>query len=367
MTRILLVVAILIAGPAMVSGQLTFRGEYLVVVPTAWIHQERSFPPPIFRAEIPVDQRREGIDAVMLMTRVHKTDRGEIEFRGGQRVGSNVDLLPDNGSFWLKLRFNDSDDLNRRLGDFAVPKVYGLNFASKLANPSVIEMLISHGTDAWNVNTWDGEGSTPLHYAAENAVHPRVLEALLTAGADPDTRNRDNLTPLQVAEQTGNTVAVGALRRWAEQQRVERERLAAAERTEAERERQERELEMLRLQLAIAQAAAAATAGVEADAPPTPLPAVAGPGCLIPGYPNPTNLASLGFPWCPGDVNFQIRAYALQAAGAWCAITGGTSATPEQLVARHAEINETCDRLDAVGAAFGDTRCDCDLDSMVRP
>lgn len=75
----------------------------------------------------------------------------------------------------------------------------------------------------------------------------------------------------------------------------------------------------------------------------------------------------MGFPWCPGDVDFQIRAYALQAAGAWCAIAGGTSATQELIVARHAEINESCNRLDAFGAAFGDTRCDCDHDSSVRP
>ena len=34
---------------------------------------------------------------------------------------------------------------------------------------------------------------------------------------------------------------------------------------------------------------------------------------------------------------------------------------------KHAEVNETCNRLDAVGAAFGDTRCDCDLDPRVRP
>ena len=262
-----------------------------------------------------------------------------------------------------------------------------LSDAVQAGDLACVERLIEAGAE---VNAWSSYGWTALHVAARSTQNPAIIEALLDAGADPNMRtardvydrSRDPMTPLDVADRQGepNLAAGYTIRRWIERQQAERARQAAAARLAEQRRQealdreaaaQERELERLRLQLAIAQlqAAASVEAGADSDdaPPPAPLPAAAGPGCLIPGYPDPSNLSSLGFAWCPGDVDFQIRAYALQAAGAWCAITGGTSATPEQLVARHAEINETCDRLDAVGAALGDTRCDCDLDSRVRP
>ena len=83
-----------------------------------------------------------------------------------------------------------------------------------------------------------------------------------------------------------------------------------------------------------------------------------GPSCEIPGYPNPTNVQGLGLNWCPSNVGFQRRAFALQAAGAWCAIGAGTSSTPEQINARHQEINAACDGLDALGARGG-RPCQC--------
>ena len=51
------------------------------------------------------------------------------------------------------------------------------------------------------------------------------------------------------------------------------------------------------------------------------------------------------------NVGFQRRAFALQAAGAWCAIDGGTSSAPDQSDARHQEINAACDTLDAFATA----------------
>ena len=92
--------------------------------------------------------------------------------------------------------------------------------------------------------------------------------------------------------------------------------------------------------------------------------ATAGGGtCLVPGYPNPSGgVANLGFSWCPANVSLQVRAFALQAAGAQCAIATGSSSTPEQIKARRQEIRAACDRLAAVGArlaAPGAPNCQC--------
>ena len=84
-----------------------------------------------------------------------------------------------------------------------------------------------------------------------------------------------------------------------------------------------------------------------------------GPGCEVPGYPTPANVQSLGLNWCGPSVDFQKRAFALQAAGAWCAIDGGSSSTPEQISARHQEINAACDALDELQARLGGRSCQC--------
>ena len=76
--------------------------------------------------------------------------------------------------------------------------------------------------------------------------------------------------------------------------------------------------------------------------------------CQVPGYPNPPGgVANLGFSWCPASVTLQVRSFALQAAGAQCAIATGSSSTPEQIKARHQEINVACDRLEALASRFG--------------
>ena len=85
--------------------------------------------------------------------------------------------------------------------------------------------------------------------------------------------------------------------------------------------------------------------------------ATAGGGpCQVPGYPNPPGgVANLGFSWCPESVSLQVRSFALQAAGAQCAIAMGSSSTPEQIEARRREIQAACDRL----AALGQGNCQC--------
>ena len=83
--------------------------------------------------------------------------------------------------------------------------------------------------------------------------------------------------------------------------------------------------------------------------------AAGGGQCEIPGYPNPGNVANLGLGWCPATVDFQARAFALQAAGAQCALATGSSSSPGQIQARKQEIRAACDRL----AALGVSNCQC--------
>ena len=85
--------------------------------------------------------------------------------------------------------------------------------------------------------------------------------------------------------------------------------------------------------------------------------AAAGRGrCQVPGYPNPPGgVSNLGFSWCPASVGLQVRSFALQAAGAECAIATGSSSTPEQIEARRREIRAACNRL----AALGQGNCQC--------
>ena len=98
----------------------------------------------------------------------------------------------------------------------------------------------------------------------------------------------------------------------------------------------------------------AATAGGNAGAGAT------GGRCEIPGYPRPPGgVANLGLSWCPANVGFQVRAFALQAAGAQCALATGSSSTPEQIQARRREIAAACGRLAALGAS--NCRCPAGL------
>ena len=88
-----------------------------------------------------------------------------------------------------------------------------------------------------------------------------------------------------------------------------------------------------------------------------------GGGCQVPGYPNPPGgVSNLGFSWCPASVGLQVRSFALQAAGAECAIATGSSSTPEQIEARRREIQAACGQL----AALGQGNCQCPAGSPDR-
>ena len=97
--------------------------------------------------------------------------------------------------------------------------------------------------------------------------------------------------------------------------------------------------------------------GASLDAPSGNTGTASGGGsCQVPGYPNPPGgVANLGFSWCPASVSLQVRSFALQAAGAECAIATGSSSTPEQIDARRREIRAACDRLSALGQG----NCQC--------
>ena len=82
--------------------------------------------------------------------------------------------------------------------------------------------------------------------------------------------------------------------------------------------------------------------------------AAGGGSCEIPGYPSPPGgVANVGLAWCPSSVDLQLRAFALQAAGAQCAIATGSSSTPEQIQARRREIAAACGRLATLAARDG--------------
>ena len=87
---------------------------------------------------------------------------------------------------------------------------------------------------------------------------------------------------------------------------------------------------------------------------------VAGGSCQIPGFPNPGDMTNLGLAWCPARVEFQVRAFALQAEGMRCAVAANPSeATPEVVSRVRSQIREVCTRLDALVERLGGPTDDC--------
>ena len=60
----------------------------------------------------------------------------------------------------------------------------------------VVEKLIQAGED---INSKDDRGDTPLHHASRNG-HVEVITALLAAGADKTIKNKDGKTPYDYAK-----------------------------------------------------------------------------------------------------------------------------------------------------------------------
>ena len=208
---------------------------------------------------------------------------------------------------------------------------------------AAIPALITAGAD---LNMRDEDGNTPLHLAGSyvnssfrEGRHPETernagdaIDALLDAGADATVRNVAGETPWDRARDNE------ALQRSDGYWRLNDARFEEPREDSSRRP--------------------------PSDLPPGPAAAppaprqTGGPTCEIPGYPTPPDVQGLGLSWCESTVGFQRRAFALQAAGAWCDIDIGSSSTAEQVRARHQEINAACDALDAL-AAGGGPSCRC--------
>ena len=201
-------------------------------------------------------------------------------------------------------------------------------------NPAVLETLLAAGADLMARNE---DGDTPLHRAASRSIgdsHAGVaITALLAAGADPTTPNAAGQTPWDLAQE--NQAFRGSDAYW----RLNDARFNSPEPDVRRRNTPPPDRP-------------------QAAASPRPQSQRQGPGCEIPGYPTPAGIQNLSLSWCGSNVDFQRRAFALQVAGTWCALDLGTSSTPEQIGARHQEINAACDTLDALQSS-GIPPCQC--------
>jgi ankyrin repeat protein len=226
-------------------------------------------------------------------------------------------------------------------------------------NPAVIELLLAAGA---NLEARDDWGRTPLHRAADYHDTASATEALLAAGANGEARDEDGKTPLHLAAQYVNRYpwegmpenlqhagdAIGALLDAGANPNA----TDAAGRTPWDVAQENEKLRGSDAYWRMNEARFDASRQ-ESRRPPAAPPgrrqaASQGPACELPGFPTPANVQSLGLNWCGPNVGFQRRAFALQAAGAWCAIDIGSSSTAEQISARHQEINAACDTLDAM-------------------
>ena len=262
-----------------------------------------------------------------------------------------------------------------------------LHAAALRSNAAAVEILLAAGTNVGDrarsaFMEEEQAGDTPLHSAARYAFNmiedSGAVDALLAAGADPNAENEEGATPWDLVQQVLDTGG-RPYEYWDE------ERLAAKQ----EELRQSAAYWRLndarfdtppsgrRQASPIAASAGRSTSPSQAADQPERLdpagradhrdqaPTTPSAQCLIPGFPSPADPESLGFSWCPASVGFQVRVFAISAAGAQCAIATGSSSTPEQIAARQEETADLCTRLDALTEGLGtgggpDCRCPVD-------
>jgi hypothetical protein len=106
----------------------------------------------------------------------------------------------------VKKLLEEGADPNIRDGDGNTP----LHFAASKGCAEVARLLLEHGADP---NAQDKSGETPLHVAASMG-HVDVVRLLLERGADPSIRNREGKTPLDIARERGHREVVSLIEGW---------------------------------------------------------------------------------------------------------------------------------------------------------
>ena len=260
--------------------------------------------------------------------------------------GADIQTSNNNGWTPLHVAARDGDEA---MTAFLINRGADLNATARDATPlqyaissgrlKTTELLVRHGAD---VNHRDSDGRTPLHLAVTAFRNSTQLaQVLLDNGADINARTDGGRSPLQhaLSADDPDPEVIALLRN-----RGARSSTRPPATTRNARPRGRR--------------SGTASTPTGQPGPNTRSSSVGGPRCEIPGYPTPSNIESLGLSWCNTSVGLQRRAFALQAAGARCAIAGGSSSAPEQIRARHQEIRAACDALDALQRP-GAPRCQC--------
>jgi len=226
-------------------------------------------------------------------------------------------------------------DPNAR-GQFGQTPLHDVASEEEAAVTAIVGALLAAGADP---NATTDYGRTPLHSGSMGTA--ATVQTLLAAGADPNARDEDGETPLHRAAQFSDLTTLATL-------------LAAGADPNARDTTGQLPAERCRRQ---GQSDPASCARLLAR-----LTATARGRCLVPGFPDPPDPESLGLPWCPASVGFQVRSFAIAAAGMQCAIATGSSSTPEQVEARNRETADLCARLDAVADRLGVADCRCPAD-----
>lgn len=90
----------------------------------------------------------------------------------------------------------DAEDANKKTP---------LHMAAKSCSPEVAKLLIGK---KGNVNATDSSGETPLHTAATWTFKVPVVEILVENGCNPDAKNDDGDTALQIAKDNNQKMIV---------------------------------------------------------------------------------------------------------------------------------------------------------------
>ena len=240
--------------------------------------------------------------------------------------------------------------------------------ASRNENTEVIKALVGAGASVLARDEW---GDTVLHDAAEWNKNPEVIQVLVDAGANPNARNKKGKKPLDLARKRNRNMlaAAGGTRK----QRSGGSGsglgalIAGVAVGTALGASSASEEEALAAGTVFAEGVrgggspGSSTAGGPGAASPGNLGSGTGAGrCEIPGYPSPPGGgANVGLTWCPASVDFQMRAFALQAAGIQCSLAAVPDPPPEVVSQARSQIREVCSRLAALGPGLGVSNCRC--------